>query len=241
MPRLYLDQNVLIQMGYGKLPELKKRIESREIQLVLSPAHWLDTARGDSEENSRMLARFIDALRPVWLRDPVGLQRLEIDAYLRGIPSEQFRTEAVCSTVSELIAEIGGTVLGGAAILSTEAIVMGLRNNQESRAIFAKSYATNLESNRKNGKRLRAGKFTAELQEKCRLAVLRQRSGIKPGSHEDTLLRNIPWSALRSLACEEETSKLMWELTYEMNPNQLHDLWHLVVAMPYTDFMLAML
>lgn len=128
---------------------------------------------------------------------------------------------------------------GGAAIVSTEVMVVALRNDRQSRAAFAKSYAMNVNANHKNAKAFRDGKITPEVRDKVRLKALRQRSGIQPGSSEDARLREAPWEAFRSLVCEEEATKLMWELKYEMNPNQLHDIWHLVVAMPYTDFIIT--
>src|ERR1700685_2781878 len=124
MPRVYLDQDALIRLGRrnpdGDVAEVRRRIEARELTLVLSTAHWLDTAGGNSDENSRQLARFIDLLGPRWLKERLNLFHLEIHDFLHGIPFESTWEHAVLSTVTETVAEIAGTVGGGAAIVDTE-------------------------------------------------------------------------------------------------------------------------
>ena len=62
MLRVYLDQDALIRLGGNSshAEAIKKRVNAGELTLVLSTAHWLDTAGGASDENARQLARFME-------------------------------------------------------------------------------------------------------------------------------------------------------------------------------------
>lgn len=241
MPRLYLDQDALIRVGRNTSDsvEVARRIADGRFTLVLSTAHWLDTAGGNSDDNSRELAGFIDSLRPLWLRERISLFRLECQNFLDGIPFEQTTRQAVCRTVTELVAEIGGLVGGGAAIVSSEAVVMELRRNGMSKRIFENSYTRVERAAEHNRAMYRAGNLTLEIELQARIDGLRLFARVVEGSDDDRRLQEAPPDALRALTCESEATKSYWRQSAGMTPNRVRDLFHLVVAMPHTDFILT--
>jgi len=243
LPRIYLDQGGLLKLGGGKPnpqeTEVRRRIEAREVALVLSPAHWIDTAGGRSEQKSRELSRFIDGLRPGWLRERVNLHRLEIRCFLDNVPFERVNQMALCNTVTEVVADMGGLVGGGAAIVDTEAMVVRLWRSANARSILQRAYTVAEQANRQNRRMFRAGRFTPELERRLQMLYVRQIANIREGSAEDQQLQQAPPDALRSIGCEWEATKESWRQGGVMTPNRLRDLFHLVVAMPYTDFILT--
>src|SRR5215467_4046554 len=142
MPRLYLDQDALIRLG-RKGPdsaEVTQRIADSGLTLLLSPVHWLDTAEDASDDDSRELARFMDSLQPKWLRERTRLFRLECQEFLEGAQFEKVTQRAVCRSVADLVADIGGLDGGGAPIVDSETMVTNLRRDQNSRRILENSY-----------------------------------------------------------------------------------------------------
>lgn len=241
MPRVYLDQDALIALGRRRpYEQLRRRIEGREITLVLSPAHLMDTAGGPSAENSRAMARFIDSLRPIWLKELVKLQRLEIQGHLQRLSFEQVRERATCNTISEIVADLDGLEEGGALIVNTEGMVRTLRDNKRIREIFEHVYTGRAQAYRQNRRRFRGGRVPAALDQQLRVAYIRRIGNIVPDSVEDQRLRAARPDSLRSITCGFEASQESWRQGGVMTPNRIRDLFHLAVAMPYTDVILTM-
>jgi hypothetical protein len=243
VPRVYLDQVALIRMGLPEASAEAQRVrdlfQNRNLSLVLSTAHWLDTAGGDSDDKSRRQSRFIDQLRPIWLRERIDLHRLEIHSFLNGVPFNRLRELAVFSTVTELVASIGGMLGGGAAIISSEEVVMGIRQNQAAGNLFARSYAINEQANTHNRNMFKAGKLTPQVERQARILGLQTFGGVAPGSQEDLRLQQAPSEAFRSLVCEWEATKETWRQGGTMTPNRVRDLFHLSIAMPYADIIVT--
>jgi len=240
-PRVYLDQDALIRLG-GNSPEaleVRRRIMAGELTVVLSPAHWLDTAGGSSDQNSRDLARFMESLRPLWLPERLDLYRFEFRSFLDGTPFEETRQRAIRNTVSELVAEIGGLVDGGAPIVDPAVLILHLRRNQGARDLFARSYASVAEAAEQNRRRFRAGEITPEVEQRAQALAIEVYGRIRAGSDEHRRLQGAPPDALRALVCEWEATREYWRQSVGMTPSRLRDLFHLVVAMPYTDFILT--
>src|SRR5215469_379471 len=241
MPRLYLDQNALIRLG-RKSPdsaEVTQRIADGGLTLVLSPAHWLDIAGGVIYDASRELARSMDGLRPMWLRERTKLFRLECQEFLEGAQFEKVTQRAVCRSVADLVADIGGLDGGGAPIIDSEAMVMNLRRDQNSRRILENSYHQVAESAECNRMFFRIGKITTEVELRARTIILYRFSGVLAGSEEHFRLQQAPPKALRALNCEWEATKWYWRQSVGLTPDRLRDLFHLIVAMSHVDFILT--
>ncbi len=243
MPRIYLDQMALIALGRRKLSAeeagVRNCIEQGRVTLVLSPAHWVDTAGGSSTQRSRELAQFIDSLRPVWLRERISIHRLEIRCFLEEIQFEQLRERVICKTVSELVADIGGLHAGGTAIVSTTDVVVHLRTSPQARQIFDQAYAQNERAFKVNRRKFRAGLITLDVEQRLHAAYLRRVGGVGAGTPEDDRLQEAPAEALRSIVCEWEATKEGWRQGGVMGRRRLRDLFHLTVAMPYADVILT--
>ncbi len=243
MPHIYLDQNALIALGRKTLTteeaEVRRHIKQGRATLVLSPAHWVDTASGSSEQRSRELARFIDSLRPVWLRERINLHQLEIRCYLDNVTFEQVRRMAICRTVSEVVAHLSGLVGGGVAIVDSESIVVRLRRSARGRRLFQKAYSTNRRAFKENQRMFKAGKFTNQVERNLHVKYLRRIGRIQVGSSDDQRLKSAPPEAFPSIICEWEVTKESWSQGGVMTSNRLRDLFHLTVAMPYTDVILT--
>lgn len=243
MPHIYLDQNALIVLGRKKLTteeaEVRRHIEQGRATLVLSPAHWVDTAGGGSEQSSRGLARFIDSLHPVWLRERINLHQLEIQCFLDNLPFEQLRERAICRTVSEVVAHLSGLVGGGVAIVDTESIVAHLRRSARSRRVFQNAYSTNKRAFKENRRMFKAGKLTGQVERNLHTMYLRRIGHIQAGSSDDQRLQTAPQQALPSIVCEWEATKESWRQGGTMTPTRLRDLFHITVAMPYAEVILT--
>lgn len=241
MPRLYLDQDALIRLG-RKSPdsaEVAQRIADGAFTLVLSPAHWLETANGGSDDSARELARFMDRLRPMWLRERAKLFRLECQEFLEGAQFQQVTQRAVCRSVTELVAEMGGLTGGGVPIVDSEAVVMELRRDENSRRTFESSYDQVVEAAECNRRFFRIGKITTEIELRARVIILYRFSGVLEGSEQHLQLQQAPPKALRALNCEWEATKWYWRRDAGMAPNRLREMFHLVVAMPHADLILT--
>lgn len=243
MPHIYLDQNALIFLGHKKLTteeaEVRRHIEQGRATLVLSPAHWLDTAGGESEQRSMKLARFIDSLRPVWLRDRMDVHRLEIQCFLGNVPFQEVRERAICRTVSEIVADLGGRVEGGVVLVDSQDIVLQLRRSKHARRVFQNAYSVNRRAFEKNRVMFKAGKLTDQIERNLHIKYLRQIGRIQAGSSDDQRLQTAPAEALRSIVCEWEATKENWRQGGTMTPTRLRDLFHITVAMPYAEVILT--
>jgi hypothetical protein len=186
------------------------------------------------------MACFIDSLRPIWLKERVNIHRLEIQGFLQGLSFEQVRERATCNTITEIVVDLDGLEEGGALLVNTEAMVSTLRDNRRVREIFERAYTQRAEAYRQNRRRFRGGRVPAALDLQLRSAYIRRMGNIVPDSVEDQRVQAAPPDSLRSITCEFEATQESWRQGGVMNPNRIRDLFHLAVAMPYTDVILTM-
>jgi hypothetical protein len=244
MPYVYFDQDVLITLGRGTTGdapcplgiEVRRRIEAREIQHVLSLTHLMDTAGGASEENSRRLVEFIESLGPFWLLERTRLHRLEIRCFLNYVPFEQLRDQAICKSVSEVVASLSGLTQGGTQIVNLQRLVLRFRNAEDA---FGKYYLAFNNAFRTNAKAFKAGAITPAKLSESRMQYIRQVANITPGTVDDRRLHSAPPDALRSIVCASEIMRESWVQGQVMNGNSVRDRFHGVVAMPYSDVMVT--
>ena len=84
MPNVYLDQNALIYAGKKGQRDAAFRtrlldvITGDRLKIILSPWHWVETARTKNLAMARELANFMDELGSCWLRDRRDLERIEV-------------------------------------------------------------------------------------------------------------------------------------------------------------------
>jgi hypothetical protein len=240
MALVYLDQNALIALGHCRPgspeAEVERRIKAREITLVLSTTHLLDSAGGRSGSNSALLADFIDFLRPFWVLERTHLHRLEIQSFLRGFSFDEVCTRALCKSLSELVADMAGLDEGGALVIPTARLVMRIRRSAPQQA---RAYAAFAAAFRVNRNKFSVGGIPPEWLKQSRIGYVRQVGGIRPGSSEDERLQLAPADALRSISCASEAMVESWRQGGAMTPNRIRDRHHLVVALPYADFVLS--
>lgn len=243
MTRVYLDQTAIIRLGLPnpspEVQRIRQKIDNREITPVLSTAHWLDTASGPIDEKSRELARFIDGLRPIWIKERLRLYELEVGGFLVGDTFEEMKQRVVCNSVSELVADIGGLIGGGVAVVDSESVVTQMRRSEQLRALFSQSYESNKQANESNKKMFKAGRLTRELERTVQLFMIRKYGKVAAGSADDVRVQAAPSEAFRSLTCEWAATKETWRQNGPLTPSKTRDLQHLVAALPYTDIVVT--
>ena len=146
---------------------------------------------------------------------------------------------AICRTVSEVVAHLSGLVGGGVAIVDTESVVVRLRRSARGRRFFQNAYSKNRRAFKENKRMFKAGKFTNQVERNLHIKYLRRTGRIQVGSSDDQRLQRAPPEAFPSIVCEWEVTKESWSQGGVMTSNRLRDLFHLTVAMPYTDVILT--
>src|SRR5215831_17856060 len=84
MALVYLDQNVLIKLGFKALADpglqakINAAIQSGSLTVVVSMWHLVETANTTKIDNAVKLADFIDSLHPAWLLERYDVRSLEV-------------------------------------------------------------------------------------------------------------------------------------------------------------------
>lgn len=90
-------------------------------------------------------------------------------------------------------------------------------------------------ANRANQRAFHEGRLTADVERRAQIVALQTFGRVQSGSEDDRRLQHAPVDAFRSLACEWAATKEVWSQRWMMNPNSVRDLFHVVVALPYTN------
>ena len=96
MKFVYPDQNALIDL-FDRQQNTDTRFRVPEnVQIVLSPVHWIEAARRSEPTEAEKMAHFLDWLNPVWLRERIAVEQSEIEAVWPAMPqiSPLFRRSA---------------------------------------------------------------------------------------------------------------------------------------------------
>lgn len=243
MPRLYLDQVALIRIGReGRRrseDDLRRCIENRLATVVLSPAHWVEAARGDNPINSTRLAQFMDFLNPIWLLERTRLHRLEIRSFLDGIDFPIVRRNALRQTVTEIVRDIN-ELDELQHELTSDMLVRELRRNPRAFQEFEQAYNQNDFASRENRQRYLRGEITPQVERVLEHAYLLRMGNVAEGTEESQRLRDVPRGSIPSIVIEWEVTKQYWQRAPGMTPNRFNDLQHISVSMPYVDMVLTL-
>lgn len=235
---VYLDQQVLIQIGRGRADadsELLTRLRNGQTTLILSPAHWVEIARGDSEANSVRLAQFVSELEPWWLRERIDLHQLEIRCLMDETPEAIRREWAFHHSLPEAANAIGGNPFGPVQHVTLEELVLALRNNDQARQRFETAYRENERASVENRRRHRDGWFTPARETALQREYLRRVGGVQAYSEKDALLADVEEGDIPSIVTEWEATKLYWARGGSMHRRRFHDMQHMSVALPYVN------
>jgi hypothetical protein len=86
---IYLDHNVIVGIaGNPRWSDSEselvcvERIKAHGIRFVLSAWHMYELARSEDAEHRRRCCEFVEALQPLWAKNPISVKRAEIQRFL---------------------------------------------------------------------------------------------------------------------------------------------------------------
>ena len=128
---IYLDQDALINLyeecasSLAFKENLNRGIAEGRFTIVLSPWHWVETARTTNLAKALPLAEFMDWLRPTWLRDRRHLARTEVEERFFQFARVPYTPRKPMVSRAELLTEMNGFTVSPERAPSSREFVEG--------------------------------------------------------------------------------------------------------------------
>ena len=244
--RVYCDQNFLSDV-HNANPEYRHRIcqliTDGQISLVISPYHWLETARIPNPENALARADFIDSLNPLWLRERRILQRHEVEACFFGWLGIPYGRPAPITSRAGLISDLSGAPMADTGELRSRDFVLELQSGSASAKTIREAYEGAAEAQQGNAKFLRRKRITDALKKQAdREFVSRLLPAYTPaglavdGVTKDKFLDQLDLQECPSIAVEIAISNDRLKLP-GLRWQTFVDLFHVISVLPYVDLL----
>jgi hypothetical protein len=252
MPNVYLDQNALIYAGKKGHKDarfsanLLNAVASGRFTIILSPWHWVETARTKNLAMAGDLADFMDKLCSRWLRDRRDLERLEVHRnFFKFIGVDYPIPPPIFSRV-ELIAALNRVPPSPAIDRSSREFVEAWIKHPDLMRPIEESYAANANALKSLRSALAAGKLTSAIRQQGDRKLI---EGFLPsetpaGIAVDSGTRNryldtVNVNELPSLAVEFLLAEKSWASKGGADWNTMVDKFHLIAALPYVDVLVS--
>ncbi|HTQ60003.1 MAG TPA: hypothetical protein VMI32_07270 [Candidatus Solibacter sp.] len=251
-PTIYLDQSALIdlfnqsQQDSSFEKKVQTAIATKALTIVLSPWHWIETARTKDVQKASSLANFMDALDPIWLRDRRELESIEIQESFFGFVGVPYARPQALVTRAELISAMNGVQLTAAQVPSSQEFVEGWIIKPELMDSVIKSYQANAEALRDLRVAVLSGKLTPEFMKEAdrkHIAMfLPERTPSKVVIDQTTKNNFLDTKSIYDFPClsiESAIAEYSWKNAGRDDWNSMVDKFHLISAMPYADIIVS--
>jgi len=240
MPLIFCDLNFIItahQESDVYRDHLRQLAAAGTVTFVLSTMHWVEAAEDNDAARGTAKADFMDSLNAQWLYNRIGIQRKEVAAAFFRFLQVPNNPPQMIAPLSDVIAHLAGRP----AERNSRDFVAHLRTIGANHPL-EQSLRENLESNRVNGERFRAGRFTtADLQGFERIYVeqlLPTRTPAGVVIDEDSksgFLNAFRLTDFPAFAVETKATHDSWREGRQMSRHNFMDLQHMM-ALPYVDY-----
>lgn len=239
----YLDHNVVVGIGNNHIALDLKSFEEKGVRFVLSPSHWIEASRAPSLRAALRTADAMQSLRPLWLRERRSLERREVQAWLSGKANDNTAIEPLCNSTSLVATDLSG-LSGAIAIITCTQIVRYLHNKGDFRNTLEGAYKSNADWFEVNVQHVAKGQLTAKKENEIWVAWICSIAREAGQALSDEQLKNVDRSCFPTTLTEFEVAKENWTRAVanpqmKLSPQRLGDVFHLVVALPYVDFVIS--
>jgi hypothetical protein len=251
-PNVYLDQNALIYLhnqsaGDGTFKaKILQAIGHGGFIVVLSPWHWVETARTKDLQKASQLGEFIDWLNPIWLRDRRDLEALEVRESFFTFARVPFRRPASLVTRTELLSAMNGVELTPATTPSSREFVEGWIKKPGMMEPLIKSQLQNADALKSLRAAIASGKLTAAIKAEGDQKLI---AGFLPNTTPNgvviddetkrSYLNTVTPKVFPTLAIESAVAEYSWDNQGRIDWNSMVDKFHLIPALHYTDLVIS--
>jgi hypothetical protein len=168
-PTIYLDQSALLylfgetQKSAAFKSELDQAIGNGQFRLVLSPWHWVETARTQNLAKALPVAEFMDTLQPGWLRDRRHLEATEVAEKFFQFARVPYTPPGAIVTKAELLTEMNGFHVTAERAPTSREFVEGWIKDPKLTAPIMDSYTNNMRALLGLREALSEGKITSAI------------------------------------------------------------------------------
>jgi len=214
-----------------------------KLKAVLSPCHWIEAARARTDSEALRIARVMDSLDALWLRERRALQRREVQAWVQGKPGDRHVIEPICRAASEVASELS-SFRGTTTIVTSQDMVLALRGDPQFSMNMAAAYRSNAEGFNRNVRHVRRGQLTPTKEQPIWLAWLQSVATEAGSTLSPEKFGNADRGFFPSILAEFELAKENWRRAVQnppmkLLPQRLNDVFHVIVALPYTDYIVS--
>jgi hypothetical protein len=232
---VYLDQNAV---AAPSAEELQSR---SEVQIVLSSVHWLEASRCSTDFAASIQAERLDTFNSTWLREPNAVGEREVRAALAGNPGAIDVIEPYSRSKTDVLNDIIPGGIGSSIIRSSWDIVQSLRNNPSAARTLTIAHSTNEYAFRENVRDIKRNELSKADRWKT---LLRGFCKVFDLTSDNSAIDRMNMSAIPSLVVRFEANWIFWERarkdeTMRMSTQKRNDLFHIAVALPYTDYVVT--
>lgn len=253
MPQtFYLDQNALIYAyqecikNVAFKEELENCIKDGHITIVLSPWHWVETARTKDLAKALPLAAFMDFLRPAWLRDRRDLERTEVENEFFKFAKLSFQPKPPLISRVELLSALNNQSVSPDQAPSSRNFVENWITKPALMESIIASHRKNVEalnrvrSARASGKLTKAIKVEADQKLIAGFLPSTTPNGVQVDSQtKSTFLKAVTTDNFPTLAIESAIAEYSWANQGRLDWNSMIDKFHVISSLPYVDFLVS--
>jgi hypothetical protein len=251
-PTVFLDQDALINLyearsQSGEFDErLRQIVAERSISFVLSPWHWVETARTKDLSRALPLAEFMDSLGPTWLRDRRHLAMMEVQRRFFQFVGIPYGLTGPIVTRSELLSEMNGFHVSPERAPSSREFVEGWIKSPELMEPIVQSYQKQVRALTGLREALALGKVTTEvLKQGDRQYLERYLPKSTPNrlvldaETKNAFLDQVTQADFPTLAIESEIAEYSWANKGRTDWNSMVDKFHVISSLHYIDIVVS--
>jgi hypothetical protein len=251
-PTTYLDQDALIYLfeESSKSSTFREKLDNSitdgKMTIVLSPWHWVETARTKDLTKALPLAEFMDSLRPVWLRDRRDLETIEVESEFFKFAGVPYEPQSTLITRAELLTALNRTYVSNERAPSSREFVEGWIRTPQLMDPLVSSHQKNAAALVSIRSALASGKLTAnrkkEGDRKLMEGFLPQvtpNGVVLDSGTKSAFLNTMTPNDFPTLAIEAEIAEHSWAGQGRVDWNSMVDKFHLISSLPYVDVVVS--
>lgn len=244
----YLDQNVLIKLGFKALgnPEfairLTSQVENGTLRVVVSTWHLIETANTSKVENAVRLADFIDSLRPAWLLEKYDITRCEVQEDFFRFAKVDHAAQPRIGTRSAAIAAVNRAKDHPKFDIPSRRFVQQWIKHPEQLDALKKQYENGVKALTWIRQAVKEGRITNDVRKQVNRIFLKEHvpsltpSGLQlPRDLLAEYIERADVSQIPTIVIESAISEHEWKGQGGADRNTQIDKFHLIGALPYVD------
>jgi len=237
MRLVYPDQNALVDL-FDRQQKIRTALHLPEnVQIVLSPVHWIEAARCSDPIEAAKIADFMDSLNPFWLRERIAIEQSEVEAVLTGRPADLMAISPIRRSRTEAVNEVGGQRTEFSLITSSWEIVKALRSGTAGGKTMEQAYELNETSFKRNVADFKRRRMPTSQGWTIYITGLCRSLGL---ACDAVTVAKITPENVRALTIEFEISQEYWRCAsssrdMRKRPQRQNDIAHICAALPYVD------